>query len=166
MVLGIDPGLAVTGYGFVRLDRGHPSLVEAGVLRTLATWETPRRLLRLATGLEALVDRLPPATVAIEGQFADRNVRSALVLAQVRGAIMVTLARRDLLLTEYSPMEVKKAITGFGRAEKEQVREMVLRLLGTRPPDMPLDAYDALAIAICHAHTTGMRGSSASPARP
>jgi len=166
MVLGIDPGVAVTGYGFVRLDRGRPFFAEAGVLRTRATWETPRRLLAVAAGLEALLDRLPPAAVAIEGQFADRNVRSALVLAQVRGAIMVTLARRDLLLTEYSPMEVKKAITGYGRAEKEQVREMVLRLLGTPRLDSPLDAYDALAIAICHAHTAGIRGASPSPGSP
>jgi crossover junction endodeoxyribonuclease RuvC len=163
MVLGIDPGLAVTGYGFVRLERGRPTFLEAGVLRTRATWDTPRRLLALAAGLEALLDRHLPATVAIEGQFADRNVRSAMVLAQVRGAIMVTIARRDLLLTEYSPMEVKKAITGYGRAEKEQVREMVLRILGTPRLESPLDAYDALAIAICHAHTAGFRGHSARP---
>jgi crossover junction endodeoxyribonuclease RuvC len=165
MVLGIDPGLAVTGYGVVRLDRGRPTFIEAGVLRTRPSWDTPRRLLALGAGLEAILDRHPPATVAIEGQFADRNVRSALVLAQVRGAIMLTLARRELLLAEYSPMEVKKAITGYGRAEKEQVRAMVLRLLGTAPVAAPLDAYDALAIAICHAHTTHTPGRSASSGR-
>jgi crossover junction endodeoxyribonuclease RuvC len=163
MVLGIDPGLAVTGYGLVRLDRGRPILVEAGVLRTRPAWATPRRLQALGAGLEALLDRHSPTTVAIEGQFADRNVRSALVLAQVRGAIMLTLARRDLLPAEYSPMEVKKAITGYGRAEKEQVRAMVLRLLGAPPLAAPLDASDALAIAICHAHSTRTPGLTATP---
>lgn len=166
LVLGIDPGIAATGYGLVSLERSRLALVEVGAFRTRASAPMPQRLESLAGQLEELLARCRPEGVALEGLFSDRNVRSALILAHVRGALLLTLARRGLEVHEYSPMEVKKAVTGYGRAAKEQVRAMVCRLLATPAIDAPLDASDALAVAICHAHAQAGRMARAAALPP
>jgi crossover junction endodeoxyribonuclease RuvC len=165
LVLGIDPGAGTTGYGLVEHRRERLDLVEAGAFHTRPAQELPDRLRLLSEALEALLDRRPPDGVALEGLFVHRNLRSAVVLAQVRGALLLTLARRGLRVNEYSPMEVKKAVTGYGRAAKEQVRAMVLRLLGGPALEAPLDASDALAVAICHAHAAAGRAAREPGAR-
>ena len=159
-VLGIDPGTTATGFGLIRARGDRLHLLEAGVLRSASGLPLPLRIRQLCAELEALLDRARPDEIALEGLFAARNIRSALTLAQLRGAFLLILARREVLLAEYSPRAVKQAVTGQGGAPKEQVRSMVLRLLGTAAgaSPVPLDASDALAVAICHAHTaTGRR---------
>ena len=159
MVLGIDPGTSTTGFGLIQIEAGRLVLLEAGVFRSPAGPELATRIRALCGQLESLLDRRAADRVALEGLFAARNVRSVLTMAHVRGAFLLTLARRGLAVSEYSPREVKKAVTGYGAAEKDQVRRMVGRLVGQPGLSVPLDASDALAVAICHAHSTsGLRG--------
>ena len=157
LVLGIDPGTSVTGYALVEAREGNVRFLEAGVLRSRPTRPLPERILKLCDELEALLDRCAPESVAVEGLFTGRNARSALTLAQVRGAFLCCLARRELPVEEYSPAQVKKAVTGAGAASKEQVRAMVVRLLRLSKWDAPLDASDALAVALCHAQVSRYR---------
>ena len=154
LVLGIDPGVSTTGYGLIEARGAHLLFREAGVLRSSASLALPRRLHLLCAQLEELLDGCEPPQVAMESIFQGRNVRSALTMAHVRGAYLLSLARRGLAVREYAPAEVKKALTGHGMAAKEQVREMVQRLL--KPTRLPpsLDASDALALAICHAQVS------------
>lgn len=157
MVLGIDPGTSRTGYGIVRVERSGLALVDAGVLRSPSGPVLGQRIRRLCDQMEALLERHGPAMAAMEGVFTARNVRSSLTMAHVRGAFLLTLARRELAVAEYAPGEVKRAVTGHGNADKEQVRHMVRFLVGRRDLTLPLDATDALAVAICHAHTASGR---------
>jgi len=156
IVLGIDPGSGLTGFGVIEARRDRLRLVEAGTVRAPAGAELAERLRVLGDGLEALLDRCEPDSVAMEGIFTGRNARSALTIAHVRGAYLLLLARRRLPVAEYAPATVKRAVTGHGTAAKEQVRGMVGRLLhAPAGPGLALDASDALAVAICHFHTTG-----------
>ena len=155
VVLGIDPGTSVTGFGLIRTEGSRLILLEAGVLRSSAGSPLAARIGRLWGQLDVLLERHAPEEVAMEGIFAGRNVRSALTMAHVRGAYMLLMARRHLKVAEYAPREVKKAVTGHGAAEKDQVRQMVGRLIGDRCLSLPMDASDALAVAICHAHSSG-----------
>jgi len=154
IVLGIDPGTIATGYGIVRAEGNRLQMLDAGVLRSLAGRPLGQRLRTMCDGLDVLLGETRPDGVAVEGLFTARNVRSALTLAHLRGAFLLTLARWDLDVAEYSPPEVKKAVTGHGATTKEQVRTMVKQLLGASGASLALDASDALAVAICHAHTT------------
>jgi crossover junction endodeoxyribonuclease RuvC len=153
-VLGVDPGSEITGYGVVDSDGKRDCLVEFGSIsantRNAAFAE---RLLRITRKLEEVIGRLSPQVCAVEGTFYATNVKSALKLGQVKGAVLVAAARSGLPVFEYSPLEIKSAIVGYGRAEKSQVQEMVRVILGLAEPPVPLDASDALAIAICHAHS-------------
>ena len=153
IVLGIDPGTIATGYGMIRADGNRLRMLDAGVLRSPAGRPLAHRLRTLCDDLDALLRETRPDGVALEGLFAARNIRSALTLAHLRGAFLLTLARWDLDVAEYSPPEVKKAVTGHGATAKEQVRMMVKQLLGASGASLALDASDALAVAICHAHT-------------
>jgi len=165
IVLGIDPGTIATGYGIVRAEGNRLQMLDAGVLRSLAGRPLGQRLRTMCDGLDVLLRETRPDGVAVEGLFTARNVRSALTLAHLRGAFLLTLARWDLDVAEYSPPEVKKAVTGHGATTvkkavtghgattKEQVRTMVKQLLGASGASLALDASDALAVAICHAHT-------------
>ena len=153
VVLGIDPGTTATGIGLVRSVGPRLDLVRSAVLRVPSASPLPRRIARLCAGLDEILDEVRPDGVAVEGLFLARNVRSALTLAHLRGALLLTLERRGLDVAEYTPMQVKKAVTGHGAAAKDQVRRMVRHLLGAPDAHLPLDASDALAVAICHAHT-------------
>jgi len=154
-ILGIDPGSTITGYGVVTYERGRFGLVTAGALRLASAGPLPRRLLAAADGIRTIIEEHRPDEVCLENIFQHVNVRSALVLGHVRGALMLELARGALPVHEYTALQVKKALVGHGHAAKEQVRAMVLRLLATPTLAGPHDVSDALAVAICHAHSIG-----------
>lgn len=150
-ILGVDPGTAVTGYGVVALEGGGAvSLLECGVIRTDRLLPMPQRLQDIFEGLGEVMDRHAPDAVAVEGVFYGRNVRTTVALGQARGVILLAGATRRLAVHEYSPAEVKNAITGTGRASKEQVQFMVQRLLKLSAPPTPADAADGVAVALAH----------------
>jgi crossover junction endodeoxyribonuclease RuvC len=150
-VLGIDCGSARTGYGIIDSDGRRHRMVAAGTVRTDTRLPFEQRLLRIAGELRALLREHSPEAAAVEGVFYSANVQTALKLAQVRGVVLLTVAEAGLALAEYSPLEVKTGVVGYGRAEKRQVQVMVKSLLNLGQPVESEDAADALAVAICHA---------------
>src|SRR5208337_3862242 len=169
-VLGIDCGTEYTGYGIVDLlsDVGNNASSHArnsdrlvcivcGAIKVSPRDPMPTRLSRISTGLQELIAQHRPDRVAIEDVFYAANVKSALKLGQVRGVAMLAAASAGLEVAEYSPLSIKSAVVGYGRAEKHQVQQMVTRLLNLDQIPEPADAADALAIAICHLHTAATR---------
>ena len=155
-ILGIDPGSVTTGFGVIDYDRGRLALVEQGSINTRRGAELAERLGVIHDGLREVIARTRPVAVAVETPFAGHNVKSLIQLSHARGVVL--LAARSALLDvfEYAPRSVKSAVVGYGGAEKEQVAKMVRMLLpGCASLKMSADAADALAIAICHAHTAG-----------
>ena len=150
-VLGIDCGSERTGYGVIDSDGAVHRLVVAGVIRTHARTPFEKRLLEIAGELRRLIGRHLPEAAAVEGVFYSANVKTALKLAHVRGVALLAIAEAGLDLGEYSPLEVKTSVVGYGRAEKRQVQMMVRSLLGLAETIESEDACDALAVAICHA---------------
>ena len=151
IVLGVDPGTAVTGYGVVtRASDGAVSLVECGVVRTEARAPLPDRLRDIYEGISEVMQRRGPEVVAVEGVFYGKNARTAVVLGHARGAILLAAALQQLEVVEYPPAEVKTAVVGNGRATKDQVGFMVRRLLSLREAPRPHDAADGVAVALCH----------------
>ena len=151
VILGIDPGSITTGYAFLQVSGNEFSVLQYGVLHAGANDALENRLLKIVTGLEELLDKFHPQALAMEGVFFAMNAKSALVLGHIRGAILVACRRRGMTFDEYPPRLVKQAVTGDGAASKEQVANMVFARLGIEPGDLPLDASDALAIALTHA---------------
>ena len=150
-VLGIDPGLTRCGVGVVEGSIGRPlSLVEVGVVKTGPDLAIEERLLVVATGIDAWIDRVRPDAIAVERVFAQANVRTVMGTAQVSGLALVAAASRGIPVAMHTPSEVKAAVTGSGRADKAQVGAMVTRLLRLDAVPKPADAADALALAICH----------------
>lgn len=166
-VLGIDCGSERTGYGVIESDGVDHRMVAAGVIRTSPKAPFEKRLLEIAVGLRGLIRQHEPEAAAVEGIFYSANVKTALKLAHVRGIALLAIAEAALEIGEYSPLEVKTSVVGYGRAEKSQVQLMVRSLL--RLPDAieSEDACDALAVAICHATRSrvAIRISSLQPAR-
>lgn len=160
LILGVDPGSRQTGYGAVRKDGPDLEAVEAGTIRLPTDEPLPARLARLAREIGRVADRLQPATVVLETPFHGMNARSLIVLAQARGALLAALAERDLDIREFTPAEVKSAVTGNGRAAKDQVAQMV-RMLLSFDGDCSTDATDALAVAVCCANRLKMDRISA-----
>ncbi|GAB4579171.1 MAG: crossover junction endodeoxyribonuclease RuvC [Anaerolineales bacterium] len=153
LVIGIDPGTATTGYGLVREERdGTLTAIGYGVIATPAGEEMPKRLVRLYDALNQLILLHRPESGAVEKLFFQKNVKTALTVAQGRGVALLTLAQAGLPVGEYTPLEVKQAVVGYGSADKAQVQQMVRALLGLETIPKPDDAADALAIAICHLH--------------
>ena len=150
-VLGIDPGSRVTGFGVIDTDGRKSRHVESGVVRT-GSGKFPERLGEIFRGIREVIEQHAPTQVAIEQVFVSRNPASALKLGQARGAAIAAAVTRDLPVFEYTPRSVKQALVGTGAADKEQVQHMV-RILLSLPGKMGLDESDALAIALCHAHT-------------
>lgn len=150
-VLGIDPGLTRCGVGVVDgASARKVSLVHVGVIRTPVADEVALRLMALERDIEALVDQFSPDAIAIERVFSQHNVRTVMGTAQAAGVAMLVAARRGLPVAMHTPSEVKAAVTGSGRADKAQVASMVVRVLGLTEIPKPVDATDALALAICH----------------
>jgi crossover junction endodeoxyribonuclease RuvC len=153
-VLGIDCGGAYTGYGVVEIDgQGRLCCLGCGAIKLSPHETLPRRLSRIFDQLREIIAEHRPDQVAIEDVFYALNVKSALKLGQVRGVAMLAASAAGLQVAEYSPLTIKSSVVGYGRAEKQQVQHMVTRLLGLPAPPEPMDASDALAIAICHLHT-------------
>jgi crossover junction endodeoxyribonuclease RuvC len=147
LILGIDPGTAVTGYGVVRAGTTH-ELVECGVIRTKPDRPLAERLHDISEGVRELIARHRPDTMAVEDVFYSRNVRTSLVLGHARGVILLAGQEAGLSITEYPPAEVKKAITGNGNATKEQIQFMVTKLLRLKSAPHPSDAADGVATAL------------------
>ena len=156
VVLGVDPGVATTGYGVIRQDYDCIRPVVYGVIQTPASQSLPHRLQQLYRELSQLISSYCPTEAAVEELFFAKNASTALTVGHARGTILLALEDRQLPTYEYTPLQVKQAITGYGRAAKEQVQEMVRLLLGLPEIPRPDDAADALAIAICHAHTSSV----------
>lgn len=155
-ILGIDPGSRITGYGVIEASAGRSRCIAHGVIRLDPDDTMPQRLLTLLRELRALIQAQRPQEVAIEEVFVRRNVASALVLGQARGAAICAVAEAGLPLHEYAPASIKLAVAGNGRAEKPQIQQMVKVLLNL--PAIPVaDAADALACALCHAHSRTMK---------
>jgi crossover junction endodeoxyribonuclease RuvC len=151
-IFGIDPGSERTGYGCVETDGRRHHLVACGAVTVSAADAFPERLACIHRELSALLTSCRPDCVAIENLFHAANVRSALKLGHARGVAMLAAVEAGCIVVEYSPAEVKRAIVGYGRADKNQVQQMVKLLLGLAYAPSPHDAADALAVAICHAH--------------
>jgi crossover junction endodeoxyribonuclease RuvC len=158
-VLGVDPGLTRCGLGVVEGTPGRPpALVAVGVIRTPADLDVSKRLVRIEAELEEWIAEYQPDAVAVERVFAQHNVRTVMGTAQASGVAMVVAARRGLPVALHTPSEVKAAVTGSGRADKEQVTTMVTRILKLSERPTPADAADALALAICQVWRGGVAG--------
>lgn len=152
LILGLDPGSLHTGYGLLEKDGSSLVPIDAGRFSCPRDLDLPRRLAHLARRLEELIAGRPPDLAVLETPFHGMNAHSLIVLAQARGALLAVLAGRGIEIREFSPAEVKSAVTGNGRADKEQVARMVRLLLAARGDGWSSDATDALALAICCAH--------------
>jgi len=152
-VLGIDPSSRATGYGIIESEGGAVSVLGYGAIRPSRRDTLPVKLLRIRTDLGGLIRRFEPEEIAVENPFLSRNIKTAITLGQVRGAVLVAAAESGRPLFEYSPLEIKKAVTGYGQADKAQVATMIRTLLGLRDEAPDEDASDALACALCHLHT-------------
>ncbi len=152
LVLGIDPGLAITGYAVVEEEGASLRLITAGVVRTPAKTPSPQRLRAIYAGLQEIIQEFQPDAAAVEELFFSRNVRTAMSVSQARGVALLALVDAGLPIAEYTPMQVKQAVTGYGSADKRQVQKMVQLLLNLSEIPRPDDAADAVAVAICYTH--------------
>lgn len=158
LVIGVDPGTAITGYGLVREnDDGSLTVIDYGDIVTSKDLPLQKRLLELHQQLKLVIDRHKPHSSAVEKLFFQKNVRTAISVGQGRGVAMLALAQNELPVAEYTPLEIKQAVVGYGGADKRQVQEMVKAILGLEEIPRPDDAADALAVAICHLHSQRMK---------
>ncbi|MEE9599036.1 MAG: crossover junction endodeoxyribonuclease RuvC [Anaerolineales bacterium] len=155
VVVGIDPGTAITGYGIIReQENGDLEWVTHGVVKTPSDWDEPQRLLEIYLKLKDIFASYNPDCCAVEKLFFQKNVKTAIQVGQGRGAALVAAAEAELSVGEYTPSEIKQAVVGYGNADKQQVQKMVKMLLNLKEIPKPDDAADALAVAICHLHST------------
>ncbi len=157
IILGIDPGLANTGWGVIEVEGSKKRCIAYGTISTSAKDSIDKRLKEIHDGILAVIDRYHPTELGIESIFFSANVRSAIATGQARGAALVAVAGKGLVVGEYTPLQIKGAIVGNGTAEKHQVQYMVRALLGLEHIPKPDHAADALGAAICHAHLRGVR---------
>ncbi len=157
IILGVDPGTAITGYGVVQSDGDRLQLIAYGAITTPSDWKMPQRLQHIYAELVALIRTHQPTEAVVEKLFFSKNVRTALSVGQARGVALLAAAQAGLTIHEYTPLEIKQAVVGYGRAEKTQIQQMVRMLLQLDVIPQPDDAADALAVAICHAHSARMR---------
>ena len=155
IILGIDPGYAIVGCGLVKSERGKLAQISSGAITTPAGMPFSQRLRVIRDDLSALLDRWKPDAASIEELFFTTNKRTAIAVAQARGVILLALEEHGIPVFEYTPLQVKQAVVGYGEAEKFQVMDMTRRLLSLPALPKPDDVADALAIAICHAHCAG-----------
>lgn len=160
VVLGIDPGTAILGFGAVAVEGDSLKAVDFGCITTPASLSLANRLVMLFEGLVGVLDRVLPTDAAVEQLFFARNVQSALAVGHARGVVLLAAGLRGLPVAEYTPLQVKQAVAGYGRASKEQVQNMVKVMLNLEQVPQPDDAADALAIAICHARWDDRMGGS------
>lgn len=156
-ILGLDPGYAIVGYGVIEHDRGKNIYIGHGAVTTPAGMEISLRLMEIHQDICTLIDKYKPEAVAIEQLFFNTNVTTGINVAQARGVIVLACAEKGVPIAEYTPLQVKQAVVGYGRAEKKQVMELTRIMLGLQSVPKPDDAADALAIAICHGHTAASK---------
>ncbi len=159
VILGIDPGLALMGYGIIDSLQNKVVLIECGAIVTEADMPFPRRLALIHKNIKELLDKYDPDCVVFEELFSGKNIKTVIQVAQARGAAMAAAFGTGAELFEYSPLQIKQAVVGYGRADKKQVQEMVRVLLGMEKLIKPDDAADAVACAICHAHSSRFSGT-------
>lgn len=152
-ILGIDPGLATMGFGVIDVLKGKGSVVDYGVILTSKNEAFPNRLAIIERGVKELIAKFKPDEIALEELFFNNNVKTAIDVAQARGVILLTCVKDCGRLYEYTPLQIKQALTGYGRAEKKQIQQMVATFLGLKTIPKPDDAADALAVALTHANT-------------
>ena len=152
-ILGIDPGIAIVGFGLIESDRGTMRMLQYGAVTTEAGLPLATRLVQIEDDMRALIRQLQPDEIAIEELFFSKNITTGIAVAHGRGVVLCTAERLGVPIFEYTPMQVKQAVVGYGLAEKRQVMDMTRRLLKLKAVPKPDDAADALAIAICHARS-------------
>ena len=155
IVLGIDPGYAIVGYGVVEYNNNHFRAIEYGAVTTEAHTPFNERIEKIYDGVSALIAKYSPAALAVEKLFFNTNQKTAIDVAQARGAIVLAAQKAGVKIFEYTPLQVKQSVVGYGRAEKKQVQEMTRVILNLEKVPKPDDTADALAMAICHAHSSG-----------
>jgi crossover junction endodeoxyribonuclease RuvC len=156
IIMGIDPGFAITGYGIVKYEGNKFSVINYGAITTEASMALPQRLLEINNRLEELISIYNPNVVAIEELFFNKNIKTALTVGHGRGVAVLSAAKAGLEVFEYTPLQVKQAVVGYGRAEKAQVQQMIKAILNLQAIPKPDDVADALAVAVCHAHSYKM----------
>ena len=156
IIIGIDPGYAIVGIGAVEYRGNKFRTLEYGAITTPAGMDTVDRLKKIYDEMTMYLDKYSPDAVAIEELFFNSNQKTAINVAQARGVLLVAVRNRNIPIFEYTPLQVKQSVTGYGRADKGQIQQMVKMLLGLNAIPKPDDAADALAIAICHAHSNKM----------
>lgn len=166
IILGIDPGFAIVGFGVLESDHGRQRLVTCGAVTTQAGQPLPARLLQIENDMAELFAAFRPQAMAVEELFFNNNVTTGIGVAQARGVILTAAERAEVPIFEYTPSQVKQAVVGYGKAEKRQVMEMTKRLLNLKTVPKPDDAADAVAIALCHARSATSRLSALHPATP
>lgn len=152
-IIGIDPGYAITGFGVIDYTGNHFKLIESGAIETKAGVPFPNRLERIYDDMISLIEKHKPDAIAVEELFFNTNTTTAIGVAQGRGMILVAAAKTNTPIFEYTPLQVKQAVVGYGRAEKKQVQMMVQRILNIEKIPKLDDTTDAMAIAMCHAHS-------------
>jgi crossover junction endodeoxyribonuclease RuvC len=152
-ILGIDPGTGILGFGVIDVERGKPRLVDAGVIRTPVKEDDAIRLQTIYEELTDIIVQTKPSQMSVEKLFFARNVTTAMTVAQARGVVLLCGQQAGLAIHEYTPMQIKQAVTGYGRAEKKQIQEMVRVILQLREVPKPDDCADALAAALTHSMT-------------
>ncbi|WP_135555033.1 crossover junction endodeoxyribonuclease RuvC [Paenibacillus cymbidii] len=153
-ILGIDPGIAIVGFGFIEKQGSRLTPIQYGSIQTEAHTDPAQRLKAVYDSIRELIDKYKPDEVAIEKLFFNRNVTTAFAVGQARGVLILAAVQNGLPVAEYTPLQVKQAIVGYGKAEKKQVQEMVRMFLKLQAAPKPDDVADALAVAICHAHSS------------
>lgn len=156
-ILGIDPGYAIIGWGVLEFDNMHFNVVKYGAITTSPETSFDKRLCEIYEDMCAVLDKFSPDCMSIEKLFFNSNITTGIDVAQARGVIMLTAAQKDIKIYEYTPLQVKVAVTGYGAAEKRQVQEMTKNILRLKAIPKPDDTADALALAITHGHTGGSR---------
>ena len=157
IILGIDPGLATLGYGVIEADNDRRRLIQFGTLTTPAGQPMPQRLRAIFQGMNQLMDIYRPDDVAFEELFFSKNITTGMAVSAARGVALVAVVQRTENLYEYTPMQIKQAVTGYGGADKHQVQQMVKMLLNMKEIARPDDAADALAVALTHANSLHMK---------
>lgn len=155
VILGIDPGLATVGWGIIESVRGNKRAIAYGAITTPAHTDIESRLLMIQQDLEQIIEKYKPDEMAIEELFFNTNITTGIAVAEARGVILCTAHRMGVAISEYTPLQVKQAVVGYGKAEKRQVIAMVTSILKLPSPPKPDDTADAVAIAICHANCAG-----------
>jgi len=157
-ILGIDPGFAIVGYGVIDYEKGKYKTVDYGKITTPAGMDMPQRLKEVYDGVLRLIELFKPDVLAVEELFFNTNVKTAIAVGHARGVIVLAAANSGIKINEYTPLQIKQAVVGYGRADKNQVQQMVKMFLGLKEVPKPDDTADALAVAICHANSSSLGG--------